>query len=159
MKQERAFFVIVAFVAVIIVYYTVSILSAAHGPSHFSVNNRTYAVTVYEHTQAQLERGLMNATVTNSTFALFYLGKPGIYPFWMKNTYYPLDIIWVNYSGEDGYGSVVYIANAIPCDRYSVNQTACTLYVPNSDANYVIEAQSGFAKRNGISIGSRITFS
>ncbi len=148
-----------SFVAAILVYSVASGLDAANVPSHFSVNGHTYAITVYEHTQAQLEKGLMNATVTNSTFALFYLGKPGIYPFWMKNTYYSLDIIWVNYSKENGYGRVVYIANAIPCDSYSGNQTACTLYAPNSYADYVIEAQSGFSKRNGVAIGSRITFS
>ena len=144
-----------SFVALILAYYVVSI-TAAHAPSRFSVNGRTYGITAYEQTQAQLEKGLMNATVTNSTFALFYLGRPGIYPFWMKDTYYPLDIIWINYSAAEGYGTVVYIANAIPCVDYSANQSMCSLYVPDSDSNYVIEAKSGFARLNGITIGTRI---
>ena len=159
MGRKLMAYIAASFAALILAYYAVSVAGAAHAPSSFSVNGRTYAITAYEHTQAQLEKGLMNATVTNSTFALFYLGSPGIYPFWMKNTYYPLDIIWINYSSARGYGTVVYVANAIPCVDYSANQSMCSLYVPNSDSNYVIEAKSGFARLNGITVGARISFS
>lgn len=127
-------------------------------PASFTVSGGTYNITAYAYTTAQQEKGLMNATVTNSTIMLFGFPKPGLYSFWMKDTYSPLDIIWVNYSALQDSGTVVYIVNAIPCASYSANQSDCTIYTPASDANYVIEARSGFANASGIHVGSNLAF-
>jgi uncharacterized membrane protein (UPF0127 family) len=124
---------------------------ASPAPSSFTFNNVTYKFSGVAVTFQQQALGLMNSSVNSSTFELFVFPRPSIYPFWMKDTYYPLDIIWIN-------GTVVtYIANAIPCYWYSRNQTACVLYNGYDGgryANYVIEAQSGFANRTGMKIGS-----
>jgi uncharacterized membrane protein (UPF0127 family) len=100
----------------------------------------------------------MNATVTNSTFMLFYFGQPGIYSFWMKDTYSQLDIIWLNYSGSTGMAKVVYVVDAPPCVNYSSDQSGCRIYTPSSEANYVLEAKAGFAERNNMTVGSSIKF-
>ncbi len=126
-------------------------------PTSFTLNNRTYALTAYAATPKALENGLMNATVTNGTFMLFYFGQqPGMYPFWMKDTYSPLDIIWLNYSSATGLARVVYIANATPCISYSPNQGNCTIYTPTAYANYVLEARAGFVQRSGVNLGSEL---
>ncbi len=116
----------------------------------FTFNNMTYAFTYVASTPAEWESGLMNKTVTNSTFELFIFPKPAVYPFWMKNTYYPLDMIWINGS------SVVYVAHAVPCISYSPGQSNCTVYNTGYPADYVIEAHAGFANRTGIVVGSPV---
>lgn len=130
-----------------------SIATPANIPTQFTIGNKTYDFTGVATTLQEQEEGLMNATVTNSTFELFVFTHPAIYPFWMKDTYYPLDIIWIN--GND----VVYIVNATPCVSYSPGQDNCTIYNNYNEgyvADYVIEAQAGFANRTGIRIGSNI---
>ncbi len=126
--------------------------------SSFIFNNHTYAFTYVASNLSEWETGLMNKTVTNSTFELFIFPTPNIYPFWMKDTYYPLDIIWINGT------RVVYIAYAIPCSWYSKGQSSCIIYNPyNSSAqgdghiaNYVIEAPGGFANATGMSVGDTV---
>lgn len=127
-------------------------------PVSFEVNNRTYPITNYADTPAQLDRGLMNATVTNSTFMLFYFHERGIYPFWMKNTYSQLDMIWLNYSSSDANATIVYMANATPCISYDKSQNSCTIYIPTAYANYVLETKSGFVEENNLHVGSKIKF-
>ena len=126
--------------------------AAALAPN-FVFNNHTYPFTYVASNLSAWESGLMNKTVSNSTFELFDFHTTGIYPFWMKDTYYPLDIIWVNGS------NVTYVASAIPCSTYSSAQTNCTIYNNYSQghlADYVIEAASGFANRTDLKAGDRI---
>ncbi len=144
--------------ALFIFALVVSFYTPASGPStlpnSFTVHNTTFNVSSYALTQQQREQGLMNATITNQTFMLFVFYNSSIYPFWMKNTYSPLDIIWIE--AENGTGRIVYAVNATPCVSYDPNQTSCLVYYPKSDANYVIETKSGFMQRNNISIGDPI---
>ncbi|MDE1856184.1 MAG: DUF192 domain-containing protein, partial [Candidatus Micrarchaeota archaeon] len=80
--------------------------------SHFSVGNRSFAITYVASNYSQWTEGLMNKTVTNSTFELFVFPNPSIYPFWMNNTYTNLDMLWVN--GSSHGGKVVYILKNAP---------------------------------------------
>ncbi len=149
---------IIIVVAAILAFWLIAPLSnqAPGTQSQFTFNNTTYKFTAVEITLQQQEQGLMNFTVTNSTFALFVFNKSGIYPFWMMDTYSPLDIIWINNT------KVVYIADAPPCVSYSPNQTACVpynTYPSGHAANYVIEAHSGFVNRTGMHVGSSLYIS
>ena len=124
-------------------------------PSRFSFNNHTYAFTYVAANLSEQESGLMNKTVTNSTFELFVFPQSGIYPFWMKDTNYALDIIWVNGT------KVTYIANATPCSSYSPDQSNCTVYNTYNQgyyANYVIETKAGFVNQTGLKVGDTISF-
>lgn len=119
----------------------------------FTFNGTNYRFTKVALNLSQQEQGLMNSTVNSSTFELFQFNRSSIYPFWMKDTMYPLDIIWINDI------TVVYIANAIPCSSYSPNQKSCIIYNSFDKgyvANNVIEAQSGFVNRTGMHIGSQV---
>jgi uncharacterized membrane protein (UPF0127 family) len=128
----------------------------ARCPISFAVDNKSFAISSCQITEQELERGLMNATVTNKTFMLFVFGNEGIYPFWMKNTYYPLDQIWISSNGT--IGRIAYIAHAVPCIDYDKAQLNCPLYVPNATADYVIEASSGFTAKYGVHVGSAVSF-
>ncbi len=126
-------------------------------PISFTVKGVTHNFTVAEANATADEKGLMNATVTNKTFALFVFNSPYRWGFWMKNTYYPLDMIWID-GGASG-GNVVYIQHdAIPCVSYDPSQFNCTIYLPPSVADYVIEARAGFANSSGLTNGSYVSF-
>jgi uncharacterized membrane protein (UPF0127 family) len=137
--------------------YLTNATNAAHYKS-FTVNNQTFNFTYVAVTEKQLEAGLMNKTVTNSTFMLFVFPASSIYPFWMFNTYYNLDIIWVNSSSVQTNANsisakVVYVQqNATPC----LHGEICVLYTPTNKSDFVIEAQSGFAKAHDVAIGSKL---
>ncbi len=145
--------ILAAAVAAIYVYANIP----PHLPVSFTVNGQTHDFTAVAANISEDEKGLMNATVTNSTFMLFIFNSPYRWGFWMKNTYDPLDMIWVD--GGNSGGRIVFIEqDAVPCISYSPMQTNCTIYTPNSPANYVIEAKAGFAKSENITLGSNVTF-
>lgn len=154
--------VIVLFIAITVIAAVVitSQLSGRNGginptlPLSFSFGNATFRFTAYAVTEQQREHGLMNTTVTNSTLMLFVFPNASIYPFWMYNTYYALDMIWVNTTANLTEGTVVYIAaDAVPC--LSGN---CIIYTPSAAADYVMEAHAGFAAAHGLAVGSAVRF-
>ena len=79
---------------------------------------------------------------------LFSFAQPQEIPIWMKEMQFPIDIIWV-----DSSGNVLYVeknapaCTADPCQVYGQN-----LY----QAQYVLEVASGFADKFGISVGSHM---
>ncbi len=79
---------------------------------------------------------------------LFILPEEGIYSFWMKNMHFPLDIIWI---GKDK--KVADITANVPLCKQD-----CESYVPGGNIKYVAEVNAGFADRNRIKIGDRVSF-
>lgn len=78
---------------------------------------------------------------------LFVFPEEDKYGFWMKNTFIPLDIIWI-----DSYGKVVYITeNVQPCKTET-----CESYIPDENALYVLELNSGRANEMGLNIGDNL---
>src|SRR5215218_5443429 len=84
-----------------------------------------------------VERGLMfRESLGPNEGMLFIFEKTGFYPFWMKNTLIPLDIIWI-----DEQWRIVSIAESVPPCRTD----PCATYPPAGDARYVVEVSAGFA--------------
>jgi len=77
---------------------------------------------------------------------LFIFDEEGYYPFWMKNTLIPLDMIWISESLQ-----VVDILHADPC-----TEDPCTSYKPSGNAKYVVEVNQNFTIKNNIEIGDRL---
>ena len=150
--------IILAIAVVVLLAVAYALPTQQQMPKSFRIRNQTYDLTAYAYTPQQQEQGLMNAPVTNSTFMLFAFGQEGIYPFWMKNTYTPLDIVWINYSTAANTGRIVYSVNATPCASYDAQQSNCIVYIPKSEANYVIETKSGFLEEHGIKNGTAVMF-
>ena len=100
-------------------------------------------------TAATRERGLMfRGSLAENEGMIFVFDARGFYPFWMKNTLIPLDMLWL-----DAGGRVVSIANSVPPCRAD----PCPTYPPEADALYVVEAVSGFAKTHGVEVGDALT--
>ncbi|PJC82720.1 hypothetical protein CO006_02210 [Candidatus Roizmanbacteria bacterium CG_4_8_14_3_um_filter_35_14] len=103
-------------------------------------------------TAEEMKNGLMfRENMDSDRGMLFIFEKEGEYPFWMKNTLIPLDIIWINKDKE-----VVFISeNAQPCEEGK----PCLSVNPDKDAEYVLEVNGGTAEKIGLKVGDKITIS
>ncbi|MCX6718495.1 MAG: DUF192 domain-containing protein [Candidatus Staskawiczbacteria bacterium] len=99
-------------------------------------------------TEAGREAGLMNRKELDKDKGMFFIfDKEGFYPFWMKNTLIPLDIIWI-----DSNDKVVFIAkNVQPC-----KSLICTSIYPPAKARYVLEINAGMSKEINLKLGDEI---
>jgi uncharacterized membrane protein (UPF0127 family) len=77
---------------------------------------------------------------------LFVFDADGIYPFWMKDMLFSIDILWL-----DARGKVVHIEKNISPDTYPAS------FTPDSPARYVLEVPAGFADQHDIQIGATAT--
>ncbi len=96
------------------------------------------------------ERGLMfRDRVPAGTGMLFMFTQAGEYPFWMKNTLVPLDMIWL-----DDQRKVVHVASNVP----PCKADPCPSYPPNATAKYVLELGAGEAARHRVVNGATLAF-
>lgn len=92
-------------------------------------------------------RGLMyRRSLPENGGMLFTQNREEIQSFWMKNTYIPLDILFVNANKE----IVTIHSNTTPLKEWN--------YASTQPALYVVEVNAGFSNRHGISTGDRIEF-
>ena len=93
-------------------------------------------------TEAERDRGLMNRTeLGKNKGMLFIFNKEGIYPFWMKDTLIPLDMIWI-----DSGNKVVFISQDVqPC-----RSLICPITSPSASARYVLEVNAGICQEIGL---------
>jgi uncharacterized membrane protein (UPF0127 family) len=100
-------------------------------------------------TPEERNRGLMfRESLERNKGMLFIFEKEGEYPFWMRNTLIPLDMIWISEEGE-----VVFIEeNAEPC-----SDSFCPGINPEKNAKYVLEINGGISNNIGLEVGDNIT--
>jgi uncharacterized membrane protein (UPF0127 family) len=134
--------IVIICIGLIFVYNT---FGKQQGRVCFKVNcfNVSLALTPDEQS-----KGLMFIKQLDDDKGMFFIfEKDGIYPFWMKNTLIPLDIIWI-----DSNNSVVFMSkNTQPCTL------TCDSINPEKQARYVLEINAGIADRIGIAVGDNIT--
>lgn len=98
-------------------------------------------------TSYELAKGLMfKKSLPKDEGALFIMKENKIQRFWMKNTFIPLDIIFL----DNNKKIVGFRENAIPHDLSS--------YSIDKPSKYVIEVNSGFVDRHNLQIGDNIIF-
>jgi uncharacterized protein len=97
-------------------------------------------------TDARQERGLGGRTeLPEGSGMWFVFEEDGLWPFWMKDTLIPLDMIWV---AADG--TIITIANNVQPESYP------KVFGPVVPARYVLEVPGGFAERHGIAEGQQV---
>ena len=120
-------------------------LTGCNQRSQITINNKDIEVELAI-TQAERLQGLMFRESLNGGM-LFLFEEEKIYPFWMKNTLIPLDMIWINENLE-----VVHIAKNIqPC------QETCNNIKPSAKAKYVLELNALETDKFDIKVGDKIT--
>ncbi len=79
---------------------------------------------------------------------LFVFDKSGKYGFWLKDMYFPIDIVWLNEEGR-----VVYLVDNISPDTYP------GAFINSINAKYVLEISAGSAEKYGIYLGTKLNIS
>ncbi|MGB2580567.1 MAG: DUF192 domain-containing protein [Minisyncoccia bacterium] len=77
--------------------------------------------------------------------ALFVFAEPGLHGFWMKDMYFPIDIIWF----DENY-QIVDVWERVSPDSYP------RVYIPSLKAKFVLEATAGFFSEHNLKIGNTI---
>jgi uncharacterized membrane protein (UPF0127 family) len=83
------------------------------------------------------------------TGMLFVFPTDGLYPFWMKNTLIPLDMIWI----DAGSRVAAVKFHVPPCKVEN-----CPSYSPDATARYVLEVAGGVAEAHGLKAGDTVRF-
>ncbi len=95
-------------------------------------------------TPAERSRGLMfRRELAPDRGMIFVFDEVSDHEFWMKNTYIPLDMIFVSSDRR-----VVGVVNAAPLDETAVGV--------GKPSKYVIEVNAGFARKYGIDGGTLV---
>jgi uncharacterized membrane protein (UPF0127 family) len=100
-------------------------------------------------TLEQRARGLMyRQHLDEDKGMLFIFEDEEVHPFWMKNTYIPLDMIWI-----DKNRKVVFISKNTPP---STDEPYRAIN-PRKKAKYVLELCGGTADKIGLDVGDKLT--
>jgi len=96
------------------------------------------------------EQGLMYRDhMAEDRGMIFLFPQAGEYPFWMKNTLIPLDMIWM-----DADHRIVHIAHDVP----PCKADPCPNYPPNAKASSVLELAAGVAAKHHLKDGDVLRF-
>ena len=96
------------------------------------------------------QQGLMyRDRLPEATGMIFIFPQPGDFPFWMKNTLIPLDIIWI-----DAAHRIVHVAHDVP----PCKADPCPNVPPNATASYVLEVAAGVAAQHHLADGQTLRF-
>ncbi|HEV7427573.1 MAG TPA: DUF192 domain-containing protein [Thermoanaerobaculia bacterium] len=99
---------------------------------------------------ATREQGLMYRDhMADDRGMIFLFPQAGEYPFWMKNTLIPLDMIWMNSDHR-----IVHIAHDVP----PCKADPCPNYPPNAKASSVLELAAGVAAKHHLRDGDVLRF-
>ena len=113
----------------------------ANGPVAMRIGRETFTLEVADD-EAETQRGLMyRQSMPQDAGMIFVFPREEQRGFWMKNTYIPLDILYVNAAGR-----VVSIRQMQPEDKTPVPSGA--------PAKYAIELNQGAAARTGVQVGN-----
>jgi len=110
-----------------------------------TVNDVVFKIDIAD-TKTERAKGLSGVKMLSKNEGLlFVFDTPGVYPFWMKDMNFAIDIIWVDENLE-----IVYIKeNATP-------ESFPELFNPKVEALYVLEINAGETSDSKIKIGDNL---
>lgn len=117
-----------------------------------TASNRYSLSVEFARTFEEQQTGLMNRkSMPQDAGMLFIFSVSKVQSFWMKDTYIPLDIIFL-----DENKTVVNVAeNAQPCVDQGNN---CPVYLSSAPSLYVLEVNSGWTKAHNVNTKTTIEF-
>ena len=137
------------FLLLILIIFIIFIFNFNKNIEKVCFNENCFNVEIAE-TKEERAKGLMfRENLEKNKGMLFIFEKEDIYPFWMKNTLMPLDIIWINKDRK-----VVFISE----DTQPCKAIQCPVINPNKKALYALEINSGISNKTNLNEGDKLTF-
>jgi uncharacterized membrane protein (UPF0127 family) len=101
-------------------------------------------------TDQERMQGLMFRTgLSEDQGMLFVFAEERIYPFWMKNMKFAIDIIWL-----DSQKRIVHIERSVP----PCKKEPCPSYSPDLSALYVLELRAGSVDERKLKLHDQLEF-
>ena len=135
----------VVLVVIILFFIAVKLFSS---DKQIVINNKVFKIELAQDASQQA-RGLSGRlNLAENRGMLFVMANKSRPSFWMKDMFFPLDIIWISND------KVVDITNNAPIvtDDYYIT------YAPKEPVDYVLEINAGLAEKYGIKIGDTVKF-
>lgn len=128
----------------------VRIISSQSGNDNSSITSGALPVYIDVADDPQeRNRGLMfRKSLDYNSGMLFIFHDTANRSFWMKNTFIPLDMIFI----DNDLRIVDIKKNVQPC----VQENPCPSYPSTGPAKYVLEVNAGFTEQNNIKVGDRL---
>ncbi|MDP3800172.1 MAG: DUF192 domain-containing protein [bacterium] len=99
-------------------------------------------------TEVEVQKGLSGRlSLGSKNGMLFIFNIADYYRFWMPDMHFPIDIIWINNN------KIIDISHNV---SNKLDPSKPKFYLPTKKANYVLEVNAGFSKKNNIKIGDSV---
>ena len=122
---------------------------AANGPRVILPDGFTVNIEIADDDELRAQGLMYRDHLAADAGMLFFFATADEYPFWMKNTRIPLDIIWI-----DANRKIAHVKHQVP----PCHVPDCPSYPPNAIAKYVLELAGGEAARHGLKEGDLLRF-
>lgn len=123
--------------------------AAATGPRIIFPDHYTVRLEIAADDDTRQQGLMYRDRLPEATGMIFIFTQPGEYPFWMKNTLIPLDLIWI-----DAGHKIVHVGHNLP----PCKADPCPNYPPNAIASYVLEVPAGVAAQHHLAEGQTLRF-
>lgn len=152
-REKAAVASVIIILAAVSAVVTFSQTQASGAEATFFVDGEKVATVTLEvaDTEEERRKGLMNRrSLEKDHGMLFVFPDKRVRTFWMKNTYVPLDMIFI---AENS--TIVDIQQADP--EPNTPEEELQRYTSSDPAKYVIEVNQGFSERKNIEIGDEVS--
>ncbi len=133
----------------LIILFLIIVISCAKIENKVCFKDECFEVEIMDSEEERVKGLMFRDNLEDDKGMLFIFDKEDRYDFWMKNMKFPIDIVWINENKE-----VVYMhKNTPPCP-----ENVCFSIMPDREAKYVLEVNSGVANDIGLNIGDKLEF-
>lgn len=140
--------IIILFLISIIVYSQYQKIIARNSITIFTAIKPIKIKVEFAKTSEEWQKGLMDrATLSENSGMFFIFPDEKTRGFWMKDTFIPLDVIFISSKGK-----INEITTLFPCQETEI----CQSYDSKAPARYVLEINAGQAEKWNISTGDII---
>lgn len=151
--RTLALIIVVACLIYVFFYFAESLLAPGSKPyaqPQVCFKEHCFFVELAKTEEARAQGFMFRKSLDKDKGMLFIFNQEGVYPFWMKNTIIPLDIIWLSKDSK-----IVFISkSAQPClPAQADTKSSCTGINPEVNAQYVLEINAGVSDELGLNVG------
>ena len=151
--KKKYFLPILFLFAIITLIFFISIFFSNRSSIRYVVINAQKIKVEVVDTVELRNKGLSDRqSLPNGNGMLFLFEKPDIYAFWMKDMYFPLDMIWIN--GD----KIVDISENVPPPPSNSFSSELPIYQPKLPADKVLEINAGIVEKLKIKVEDKIEY-